>query len=347
MSLPVRPMGKQGLTASMQGYGTMGLAAFYGPALDDDAAVAVLEKAYEGGVTHFDSAEVYAGKDASDNPKHTDEFVGKFLKKIARDKVTVASKYMPMGSDDKAACTEVEVRNSLDAILKRMDTPYLDLFYLHRITTDEALASWMQAAKKLVQEGKCKYLGLSEATPAQIRAAHAIHPLTAVQQEWSLLVRNLEAEVVPTCRELGIAIVAYSPMCRGLTSGLVKKDEDWSKIGNSGGAATGFQSLCPYTSGENTATNAQLLEPMVAKATELGVTPAQLSVAWVHCQGEDVFPIPGTTKLPNLESNIGAAKLAVTLPKDVIDGLDSSVDYTKVQGDRYPAGFMGMCFEKK
>merc|ERR1719473_1402546 len=132
-----------------------------------------------------------------------------------------------------------------------MDTPYLDLFYLHRITTDGALAMWMEAGKKLVEEGKVKYLGVSEATPAQIRAAHAISPLTAVQQEWSLLVRNLEAEVVPTCRELGIAIVAYSPLCRGLASGLVKKPEDWSKIGNEGGAATGFQSLCPYTSGQN------------------------------------------------------------------------------------------------
>eukprot|EP00931_Biecheleriopsis_adriatica_P057401 TRINITY_DN34044_c0_g1_i1.p1 TRINITY_DN34044_c0_g1~~TRINITY_DN34044_c0_g1_i1.p1 ORF type:complete len:377 (+),score=88.70 TRINITY_DN34044_c0_g1_i1:130-1131(+) len=321
----------------------MGLAAFYGPALDDDAAVGIMEKAFEGGVTHFDSAEVYAGKDADNNPKTTDEFVGKFLKKVGREKVTVASKYMPMGSDEKTACTEEEVRKSLDGILQRMDTPYLDLFYLHRISTDEALASWMQAAKKLVEEGKCKYLGVSEATPAQIRAAHSIHPLTAVQQEWSMLVRNLEADVVPTCRELGIAIVAYSPLCRGLTSGLVKKAEDWSKIGNAGGAATGFQSRCPHTSGENVASNAQLLEPMIAKAAELGVTPAQLSVAWV----QDVFPIPGTTKLANLESNIGGAKLALTLSKDVVDGLSSSVDYTKVQGDRYPEMFMPLCFEKR
>eukprot|EP00747_Dinoflagellata_sp_TGD_P183240 gnl/TRDRNA2_/TRDRNA2_37982_c0_seq1.p1 gnl/TRDRNA2_/TRDRNA2_37982_c0~~gnl/TRDRNA2_/TRDRNA2_37982_c0_seq1.p1 ORF type:complete len:349 (+),score=74.01 gnl/TRDRNA2_/TRDRNA2_37982_c0_seq1:77-1123(+) len=346
-ALPVRPMGKQGLMCSMQGYGTMGLAAFYGPALDDDAAVAILQKAYDGGVTHFDSAEMYTGQDANGNPKSTDEYLGMFMKKVGRDKITVASKYMPMGSDGKVACDEQEVRNSLDAILKRMDIQCLDLFYLHRIASDEGLIKWMQASKKLVEEGKVKYLGLSEATPAQIKAAHAIHPLTAVQQEWSLLIRNLEAEVVPTCRELGIAIVAYSPLVRGMASGLVNTADDWSKIGNQGGAATGFQSMCPYTSGDNVAPNATLLKPLTNKAQELGVSPAQLAIAWVQAQGEDVFPIPGTTKPANLECNIGAAKLALTLSKDVTDSLSNSIDYTKVQGDRYPEFLMPMCFEKK
>eukprot|EP00746_Dinoflagellata_sp_MGD_P068587 gnl/MRDRNA2_/MRDRNA2_28207_c0_seq2.p1 gnl/MRDRNA2_/MRDRNA2_28207_c0~~gnl/MRDRNA2_/MRDRNA2_28207_c0_seq2.p1 ORF type:complete len:363 (-),score=85.85 gnl/MRDRNA2_/MRDRNA2_28207_c0_seq2:254-1342(-) len=347
MALPIRPMGKQGLMASMQGFGTMGLAAFYGPSLSDDDAVGILEQAYAGGITHFDSAEVYQGKDSEGNPKNTDEFCGKFLKKVGRKNVTVASKYMPRGSDDKVNCAEEEVRKSLDGILQRMDTDYLDLFYLHRITTDEALANWMEASKKLVAEGKVKYLGLSEATPAQIRLAHAISPLTAIQQEWSMLIRNLEDEVVPTCRELGIAIVAYSPMCRGLTSGLVKKAEDWSLIGNAGGAATGFQSMCPYTGEANTEHNASLLEPMIEKAKELDVSPAQLSVAWVHAQGEDVFPIPGTTKVKNLQTNIGAAKLALTLQKDMISELSQKVDYTKVKGDRYPEYFIGMCFDKK
>ncbi|CAE8607799.1 unnamed protein product [Polarella glacialis] len=223
----------------------------------------------------------------------------------------------------------------------------VDLYYLHRIPGDDGLKSWMEAAKKLVAEGKCKYLGLSEATPAQIRAAHAIHPLTAVQQEWSLLIRNLEADVVPTCRDLGIAVVAYSPLCRGFTSALVKAPEDWAKIGNEGGAATGFQSGCPHLSGDNVSTNAQLLAPLEKKAAELGVTPAQLSLAWLHAQGADIFPIPGTTKVANLESNVGAAKLSQDVPKDIFDAISREVDHTKMQGDRYAEGMMGSCYEKK
>merc|ERR1712061_402072 len=172
----------------------------------------------------------------------------------------------------------------------------------------DGLKNWMQAAKKLVEEGKIKYLGLSEATAEEIEVAHAIHPLTAIQQEWSLVVRNLENDLVPVCKKLGIAVVAYSPLARGLTSGLVKKEEDWSKIGNEGGAASGFQMRCPYLTGDSLAANVKLLEPLEEEAQKLGVTPAQLSLAWLHAHGGDiVFPIPGTTKVANLEKNTSAA----------------------------------------
>jgi aryl-alcohol dehydrogenase-like predicted oxidoreductase len=323
----------------------MGLTAFYGVALEDERAMEVLQKAFELGVTHFDTAEMYQGKDAEGNHKYNEEIVGKFAAQVGRDKVTVATKYFP--TPEKVTCTPEMVRSSLEASLQRLGMDCVDLYYLHRIPSDEGLKSWMDTAKELVREGKCKYLGLSEATPAQIRAAHEIHPLSAVQQEWSMVVRNLEADVVPTCRELGIGIVAYSPLCRGFTSSIVKTAGDWSKIGNEGGAATGFQAMCPHLTGDNLVENAKLLAPLEAKAAEMSVTPAQLSLAWVQNQGADVFPIPGTTKVANLEANVNAAKLALELPPGITEALGAEVDWTKVQGDRYPEAFMGLCYEKK
>lgn len=337
-------MGKQGLQASMQGYGMMGLTAFYGAAMEDEAALEVLQKAFDMGVTHFDSAEIYAGQDKAGNPKHNEELLGKFIKKVGRDKISFTTKYMPM-SPEKQVCDEAIVNATFEASCKRLGVDSVDLYYLHRIPGKEGLTAWMNACKKLVEAGKIKYLGLSEATPEEIRLAHAIHPLTAVQQEWSMVVRNLEDTVVPTCRELGIAIVAYSPLARGLTSALVKKDEDWSKIGNEGGAANGFQTRCPYLTGDALATNAALLAPLEAAAAELKVSPAQLSLAWLQAQGEDVFPIPGTTKIANLETNVGAAKLSLELSKDIISKI--AIDPSKTAGKRYPEGFDAMCFERK
>eukprot|EP00416_Gambierdiscus_australes_P027132 CAMPEP_0171062664 /NCGR_PEP_ID=MMETSP0766_2-20121228/5174_1 /TAXON_ID=439317 /ORGANISM="Gambierdiscus australes, Strain CAWD 149" /LENGTH=346 /DNA_ID=CAMNT_0011518467 /DNA_START=58 /DNA_END=1098 /DNA_ORIENTATION=+ len=344
MAIPVRPMGSQGMQASMQGYGCMGLTAFYGKPLSDEAACEVLQRAFDLGVRHFDTAERYACKGEDGTRIYNESVVGKFAAKVGKENITIATKYFP-APEEKAECKMEQVRESLEASLERLGLDCVDLYYLHRIPSNEALKSFMESASTLVKEGKCKYLGISEATPAQIRAAHAIHPLTAVQQEWSLLIRNLEEEVVPTCRELGIAVVAYSPLCRGLTSGAVKSQEDWSKIGNEGGAAMGFQTTCPHLSGDNLAANAKLLEPLEATAAELGVTPAQLSLAWVQTQGEDVFPIPGTTKIANLESNVGAVKLALE-KADACKSVGASVDFTKVAGDRYPEALMARCFDK-
>jgi len=327
------------MKASMQGFGCMGLTSFYGKPLSVEACMAVLEKAFELGVTHFDSAEVYTGKDDDGNEVYNEERIGMFANKVGRDKVTVSTKYMPMGPE-RSPCAPETVREAFEASRKRMGVDCVDLYYLHRIPSNDGLKSWMETCRDLVKEGKIKYLGLSEATAEHIRLAHTIHPLTAVQQEWSLLIRNLESEVVPLCRELGIAIVAYSPLCRGFTSGQVKTNDDWTKIGNGGGAATGFQSMCPHLSGDNVATNAKLLDPLEQKAKELGVTAAQLSLAWVQRQGEFVFPIPGTTKIANLESNTGAVKLALEMPQAVVDALSNTIDWKSLQGDRYPEAFM-------
>lgn len=325
----------------------MGITSFYGAPLSEEAGTAVMEKAYELGVTHFDSAEVYTAQDANGNTVTNEERVGKFAAKIGRDKVTVATKYAPTMYPDRPACAPDTVKEAFEGSRKRLGLDYVDLYYLHRVPSNDALKSWMETCRDLVKEGKIKYLGLSEATAEQIRLAHAIHPLTAIQQEWSLLIRNLEGDLVPTCRELGIAIVAYSPMCRGFTSAQVKTQADWSKIGNEGGAAKGFQAICPHLSGDNVVENAKLLEPLEAKAKELGVTAAQLSLAWVQRQGVDVFPIPGTTKIANLESNVGACKLALDLPQDAFDALSNGVDWKKLQGDRYPERLIGACYDKK
>jgi aryl-alcohol dehydrogenase-like predicted oxidoreductase len=343
-ALPMRPMGKQGLQVSMQCYGCMGLTAFYGAALEEEQALAVLQKALELGVTHFDTAEAYSGKDAAGNDKHNEELLGKFIAKVGREKVTFATKYFP-GSPERQKCSKEVVVEAFEGSLKRLGTDSVDLYYLHRIPGEEGLKSWMEACKELVAEGKIKYLGLSEATPEEIRMAHAIHPLTAIQQEWSLITRNLEKDIVPVCRELGIGIVAYSPLCRGLTSCMVKTQDDWSKIGNEGGAATGFQTTCPNLVGDNLTANVALLEPLEQLAAELKVTPSQLSLAWVQAQGEDVFPIPGTTKIANLESNVGAAKLSEVLTKEMIEKIGP--DPSKVQGHRYPDSIHGLSYENK
>ena len=330
----------------------MGLTAFYGAALEDEDGLKVLEKAYELGVTHFDTAEIYAGKNKAGEDRHNEALVGQFLKKVGRDKVTFATKYFP-GTPEKQECSESAVRQALQASLDRLGVDSVDLYYLHRVPSLAAVKSWMSACKKLVEEGKIKYLGLSEATPEEIRAAHAIHPLTAVQQEWSLVVRNLEKDVVPVCRELGIAIVAYSPLARGLTSAMVKKEEDWVKIGNGGGAATGFQSQCPYLQGANLAENIKTLAPLEEQAALLGVSPATLSLTWLHAQGEDVFPIPGTTKITNLENNVAAAQLAVSMSAQTpehFQGLMEKIgpkNAKNTAGDRYPAAFHMLSFESK
>eukprot|EP00933_Yihiella_yeosuensis_P021507 TRINITY_DN17001_c0_g1_i2.p1 TRINITY_DN17001_c0_g1~~TRINITY_DN17001_c0_g1_i2.p1 ORF type:complete len:348 (-),score=71.14 TRINITY_DN17001_c0_g1_i2:145-1188(-) len=346
MALPIRKMGSQGMEASMLGFGCMGLTAAYGQPLSDDAAVEVMRKAFDLGVRHFDTAEVYQAKDADGVLRFNETVVGKFAAKVGRDKVTIATKYFP--TPDKASCTADQVADALTASLERLGIDCVDLYYLHRIPeNDDSLKSWMEAASSLVKAGKCKYLGVSEATPAQIRLAHSIHPLTAVQQEWSILVRNLEAEIVPTCRELGIAIVAYSPLCRGLTSGLVKCEEDWMKIGNEKIATSPSQATCPHLGGANLEKNAKLLEPLEKRAAELSVTPAQLSLGWVQAQGVDVFPIPGTTKIANLESNVKGARLASELPADVFTSLADAVDFRKIAGDRYPEGIHKMSFESR
>mmetsp|Transcript_372 Transcript_372/g.831 ORF Transcript_372/g.831 Transcript_372/m.831 type:complete len:353 (-) Transcript_372:571-1629(-) len=345
MALPMRPLGSQGLKVTMQGFGCMGLTAFYGKPVALEVGLEVLDKAYELGVRFFDTAEIYQSK-VGEKVLYNETLVGKWLAKGGKEDVVVATKYWPLGSE-KSKCTEESVREAVKASAERLGVDCIDLYYLHRVPPDEgALESFMKTMKALVAEGKVKYVGLSEATPEEIRFAHAIQPVTAVQQEWSMLIRNLEEELVPACREMGIGIVAYSPLCRGFTSALVKKPEDWSKIGNEA-AGGSFQSICPHLSADNVEVNAALLAPLEAAAAQAGVTAAQMSLAWVHSRGDDVFPIPGTTKIANLESNVQGAHLALKTPKSVFDQLGQDVDHTKVSGDRYPEARLQFTFEAR
>lgn len=340
-------MGKQGLVTSAQGYGCMGLSAFYGAAVENEQANGVLRKAFDLGVRHFDTAEVYAGKNAAGEPVHNEQVVGAWLKTLSpeeRKEVSFATKYMPY-TDDKKPCTLDIVRKTLEASLARLGEPSVDLYYLHRCPGIEAVKSFAEACKVLIAEGKIKYYGLSEATPEEIRAAHSIQPLTAVQQEWSIVVRNLEKDIRPVCEELGIAIVAYSPLARGLASGLVKTDEDWSKIGNEGGAKGGFQSMCPYLQGDSLKSNVARLAGLESVAGKRGLPASQVSLAWLHRHGGDmVFPIPGTTKVANVETNAGAVALAADLSQEEMNAIGAQGELV---GDRYPAQMQGMCFEQK
>lgn len=345
-TLPQRPLGKQGMMAGMQGYGCMGLTAFYGKPVSDEQGVAVMQKAFDLGVTMFDTAEVYVQK-IGDKKYYNEELVGKFAAKVGRDKIQIATKYMPGGP--KQACSSRNLKDSVARSLQLLGTDYIDLYYLHRVPDEPGiLEAWMTSAKELVAEGKVKYLGLSEATPDEIRRAHAIHPLTAIQQEYSLLVRSLEASVVPVCRELGIAIVAYSPLCRGFATAKVKKADDWAKIGNEGGAKGGFQEQAvPMLAGDNIEKNAALLAPVEVAAEKNGATPSQVSLAWVQAQGDDIFPIPGTTKIENLTSNVEGAHLSLKLDKAVFVQLSKDVDVNAIQGDRYIPAYMVYTIEGK
>ena len=327
----------------------MGLTMAYGPALPEEQAFQILNTAFANGIRHFDTAEVYAGKNAAGEDKHNEVCVGAWLKTLSeadRASVSVATKYFPMG-EEKAACTDAVIRSTLDASLDRLGVKSVDLYYLHRVPNIDAAKSFATTCKALVAESKIKYWGMSEATEAEIRAAHAIFPLTAIQQEWSLVVRNLERDLLPVCKELGIAVVAYSPLARGLTSGSVKKDEDWAKIGNPG-EANRFQTICPYLTGDHLTTNVARLSGLEAQASKLNVSPAQLSLAWLHRTGGDiVFPIPGSTKSANVISNAHAVALSAKLSDETVNAIHATSADLDVAGARYPAGFDPMCYEKK
>ncbi|CAL5391897.1 unnamed protein product [Camellia sinensis] len=320
-------LGSQGLEVSKQGLGCMGMSVGYGPPKPEEDMIKLIHHSINSGVTFLDTSDVYG--------PHTNEILlGKALKGGMRDKVELASKF---GIDFANGKREIRgdpgyVRAACEASLERLDMDCIDLYYQHRIDTRVPIEITMGELKKLVEEGKIKYIGLSEASPSTIRRAHAVHPITAIQLEWSLWTRDVEEEIVPTCRELGIGIVAYSPLGRGfLSSGpkLVEKfaNEDFRKA------------LCwhlPRFQPENMEHNKNMFERVNEIAEKKGCTPGQLALAWVHHQGSDVCPIPGTTKIANLDQNIGA--LLVKLTPEEMSELESIASADKVKGDRYGEG---------
>ncbi|KAK7340816.1 hypothetical protein VNO77_21530 [Canavalia gladiata] len=316
-------LGSQGLEVSMQGLGCMGMSAFYGPPKPEPDMVALIHHAVESGVTFLDTSDVYG--------PHTNELLlGKALKGGIREKVELATKFGINMTEGKREIRgdPAYVRAACEGSLKRLGVDCIDLYYQHRVDTRVPIEVTIGELKKLVEEGKIKYIGLSEASASTIRRAHAIHPITAVQLEWSLWTRDVEEEIVPTCRELGIGIVAYSPLGRGFLSSGTKLLENLTQ--------NDFRKYLPRFQPENLEQNKTIFEKVNELAVKKGCTPSQLALAWVHHQGKDVCPIPGTTKIENFNQNIGA--LSVKLTPEEMAELESYASADAVKGDRYTAG---------
>jgi aryl-alcohol dehydrogenase-like predicted oxidoreductase len=297
----------------------MGMSSFYGPPKPDQEMITLIHHAVSRGITFLDTSDIYG-------PFTNEVLVGKAIKEI-REKVQLATKFGISFADGKREIRgdPAYVRASCEASLKRLDVDCIDLYYQHRIDTRVPIEVTIGEMKKLVEEGKIKYIGLSEASASTIRRAHAVHPITAVQIEWSLWTRDVEEEIIPTCRELGIGIVPYSPLGRGFLSIGAKLVDNL--------ADNDFRKLMPRFSAENLEKNKVIFERICEIASKKGCSPSQLALAWVHHQGNDVAPIPGTTKVKNLEENIGALSVELTpLETKEIEDLVSSAG---VFGDRY------------
>ncbi|KAL3016910.1 hypothetical protein AAZX31_06G242600 [Glycine max] len=313
-------LGSEGMEVSMQGLGCMGMSAFYGPPKPEPDMIALIHHAIQSGVTLLDTSNVYG--------PHTNELLlGKALKGGMRQNVELATKFGINIAEGKreARGDPAFVRESCYGSLKRLGIDCIDLYYQHRVDTRVPIEVTIGELKKLVKEGKIKYIGLSEASVSTIRRAHAVHPITAVQLEWSLWSRDVEEEIVPTCRELGIGIVAYSPLGRGFLSSGTKLLENLTK--------EDYRQRLPRFQPENLEQNKTIFERIDELAAKKRCTPSQLALAWVHHQGKDVCPIPGTTKLKNFEENIGA--LSVKLTPEEMAELESFAAVDAVKGDRY------------
>lgn len=324
-----RKLGSQGLEVSAIGLGCMGMSWAYGPPPDEAQSIQVLHRAVELGVNFFDTAEVYG-------PFANETLVGKGLKPL-RDRVVIATKFgfdiPPEGGRPRGVNSRPEhIRAVADASLKRLGIEVIDLFYQHRVDPNVPIEDVAGAVGDLVKAGKVRFFGLSEAGADTIRRAHKVHPVSAVQSEYSLWTRDPERAVLPACRDLGIGFVPYSPLGRGFLTGAVRAASDL--------ADNDFRKTNPRFAGEALGKNLGLVETLTKLAKEKGRTPAQLALAWLLNQGPDIAPIPGTTKVSRLEENAAAAD--IKLSPDDLAAIARAIPETEVAGQRYDERGMAM-----
>lgn len=325
-AIVTRPLGRTGATVSALGLGCMGMSEFYGPS-DEAESLATIHRALELGVTMLDTADMYG-------PYRNEELVGRAIRG-KRDQVFLATKFGilrdPSDPTRRGVSGRPEyVKQSCEGSLKRLGVEVIDLYYQHRVDLDTPIEDTVGAMADLVRAGKVRYLGLSEAGAATLRRAGGVHPIAALQSEYSLWSRDIEDEVLPTCRELGITLVAYSPLGRGFLTGQIRSLNDL--------APNDYRRNSPRFQGENFQRNLDLVRKVQELAREKRCTPAQLALAWLLALGNDIVPIPGTRSRRRLEENIGA--LAVKLDPDALKRIDAVAPKGVVAGPRYPEQMM-------
>lgn len=318
--MQTRTLGKQGLEVSALGLGCMGMSEFYGQG-DEGESIATINRALDLGVTFLDTADMYG-------PFTNERLVGRAIRN-RRDEVVLATKF---GNERRQDGSFVGingrpeyVHKACDASLKRLGVDHIDLYYQHRVDPNVPIEDTMGAMRELVEAGKVHFLGLSEAAPSTIRRAHAVHPISALQTEYSLFSRDPEDELLPLLRNLGIGFVAYSPLGRGFLTGQITSPDDFEE--------GDYRRNSPRFQGENFAKNLELVEQVRRLARERQVTPGQLALAWLLHQGDDVVPIPGTKRRTRLEENAGAADISLSIEE--LEQLSSAVPAGVVSGERY------------